>query len=290
MPENSTFNMSPYGEAYAMTSKGIRKRLRFLLPLLRQRSACRRLVMVIIARGLYFALLTQSYSLVFATDDAAQWSNSSRSFYVQADAAASSTRSPQPVVTHRPIRAKFGRESGSQDARDMAAWIVDSGDNRNMPFVIVDKKDAKVFVFYADGRLRGAAPALLGLALGDDAVPGIGNRKLSNIRPEERTTPAGRFEAALGRNLRGEEILWVDYDRAVSLHPVITNKPEERRAQRLATPTPFDNRISYGCINVPANFYNNVVRKAFTGTNGIVYVMPDTKSVREVFASYYDVK
>lgn len=168
----------------------------------------------------------------------------------------------------------------------MADWVIDSGDNRSMPFAIVDKTDAKVFVFDAKGRLRGAAPALLGLALGDDAVPGIGDRPLSSIRPEERTTPAGRFEAALDRNLRGKEILWVDYDGAVSMHPVVTTKPEERRAQRLATPTPLDNRISYGCINVPAKFFETVVRTAFTGTNGIVYVLPETRTAREVFASY----
>ena len=170
----------------------------------------------------------------------------------------------------------------------MADWVVDSGDNLSMPFVIVDKRDAKVFVFYADGRLRGAAPALLGTARGDDSVPGIGDRELSKIRPEERTTPAGRFVAVLDRNLRGEDILWVDYDAAISMHRVHTNKPEERRAQRLASPTPLDNRISYGCINVPAKFYENVVHRAFAGTNGIVYVLPETKSARDVFA-YYDV-
>ena len=168
----------------------------------------------------------------------------------------------------------------------MADWVVDSGDNRNLPFAIVDKTDAKVFVFDAQGQLRGAAAALLGLARGDDAVPGIGDRALSSIRPGERTTPAGRFVAALDRNLSGKEILWVDYDGAVSMHPVVTGKPEERRAQRLATPTPLDNRISYGCINVPAKFFENVVRRAFTGTDGIVYVLPETRSAREVFASY----
>jgi len=29
-----------------------------------------------------------------------------------------------------------------------------------------------------------------------------------------------------------------------------------------------------------------VVRPAFTGTHGIVYVLPETRSAREVFASY----
>lgn len=190
------------------------------------------------------------------------------------------------MTAHRPKRASFELERASHEARHVADWVVDSGDNDGMPFAIVDKADARVFVFGADGRLRGAAPALLGLARGDDAVPGIGTRALSSIRPEERTTPAGRFVAALDRNLRGKEILWVDYDGAVSMHPVITTKPEERRLQRLATLTPLDNRISYGCINVPAKFYDKVVRPAFTGTDGIVYVLPETRSAREVFASY----
>ena len=135
-----------------------------------------------------------------------------------------------------------------------------------------------------------AAAALLGLALGDASIPGIGDRALSSIRPEERTTPAGRFVAALDRNVRGKGILWVDYDSAVSLHPVLTSNPKERRLERLNTPTPLDNRISYGCINVPAKFYTNVVNPAFAGTNGIVYVLPEVRTTREIFPAYYDVR
>jgi len=185
-----------------------------------------------------------------------------------------------------PRRANFEQELASQASRDMADWVVDSGDNRLKPFVIVDKPQAKVFVFDAQGRLRGAAPVLLGLAIGDDSVPGIGERKLSSIRPEERTTPAGRFVASLDRNLKGEEILWVDYDAAISMHRVITSNAKERRAQRLDSPSPLDHRISYGCINVPVKFYNKVLSPAFTGTDGIVYVLPETRSAREVFGSY----
>lgn len=246
---------------------------------------CRKLVSVrpvvaIIAQGLCLGLLAASFipRQAAAADDAVQLSNPSRPLSAYADAATPSTMETQPVEEHRSKRANFERESASHQARREADRVVASGDNHRMPFVIVDKTDAKVFVFYADGRLRGAAPALLGLAIGDDAISGIGYRKLSSIRPEERTTPAGRFVAALGINLHGKEILWVDYDGAVSIHPVVTTKPEERREQRLGTPTPLDNRISYGCINVPAKFFNNVVRPAFAGTNGIVYVLPETRS------------
>jgi len=183
-------------------------------------------------------------------------------------------------------RADFGREQVSRSARQVADWVVDSGDNLEKPFVIVDKTNARIFVFDAGGRIRGASPALLGSARGDHSVPGIGERELSDVHPQDRTTPAGRFVAALGRNFRGEDVVWVDYDAAVSLHRVITSKPEERRLQRLATPTPKDNRISYGCINVPVAFYETVVSPAFTGTDGIVYVLPETHPAREVFGSY----
>jgi hypothetical protein len=182
--------------------------------------------------------------------------------------------------------ADFAREQASRSARQLADWIVDSGDNADKPFVIVDKVNARIFVFDAGGRIRGAAAALLGSARGDHSVPGIGERELSDVHPADRTTPAGRFVAALGQNFRGEDVVWVDYDAAVSLHRVITSNPKERRLHRLATPTPKDNRISYGCINVPVAFYETVVSPAFTGTEVIVYVLPEVLSAREVFGSY----
>ena len=162
-----------------------------------------------------------------------------------------------------------------------------SADNQKLPFVIVDKKMAKVFVFLPDGQLRGAAPALLGLSRGDDTVPGIGERKLATMSPDERTTPSGRFVAALGTNLQGKDILWIDYAAAISMHRVVTSNAKERRAQRLASPSPDDNRISYGCINVPVKFYERVLSPAFKQSNGIVYVLPDSKPMAQVFAAYH---
>lgn len=197
---------------------------------------------------------------------------------------------PALLPTQPPKRANFEQEHKSRNAQLMADWVLDSGDNRGMSFAIVDKVDAKVFVFGADGKIRGAAPVLLGLARGDESIPGIGDRKLSEVRPEERTTPAGRFVASIGYNFHGKDVLWVDYDGAVSMHRVVTSNPKERRLERLATPTPQDNRISYGCINVPAEFFNKVISPTFTGVSGVVYVLPETRSNREVFASYYEVE
>jgi hypothetical protein len=177
----------------------------------------------------------------------------------------------------RPVN--FESKRASRRTREMADWVVRSGDNRNMPFAIVDKINAKVYVFDVNGQLQGAAPVLLGLGQGDDVAPGVSQMRMSLIPPSQRTTPAGRFVAAMGRNAHGKDILWVDYENAISMHPVVTNRPEERRAQRLETPSPLDNRISYGCINVPVKFFKDVVQDVFSGAGGVVYVLPETKGV-----------
>ena len=78
----------------------------------------------------------------------------------------------------------------------------------------------------------------------------------------------------------------MDYELAVSIHPVITSNRKERRLQRLHTKTALDNRISYGCINVPVNFFATVVRPTYAETGGIVYVLPETKPLAEVFKTY----
>ena len=180
--------------------------------------------------------------------------------------------------------ADFGKITPSQDARLLADWVAHTHDNGAAKFIIVDKRNAKVYVFDAAAKLRGASPILLGAAKGDDSVPGIGLKPLSEVRPEERTTPAGRFVGEPGRNLKGEDIVWVDYDAAVSMHRVRATNPVERRLQRLATPTIDDNRISYGCINVPVAFYEGYVKPAST-QGVIVYVLPEVKTLQQVFGS-----
>jgi hypothetical protein len=87
----------------------------------------------------------------------------------------------------------------------------------------------------------------------------------------------------MGKNLSGKNILWVDYENAISLHPVRSTSPTEQRKQRLATPTPDDNRISFGCINVSMNFFSAMVIPHFEAKGGIVYVLPETRSLDSVF-------
>jgi hypothetical protein len=177
-----------------------------------------------------------------------------------------------------------GEESRSAATARVADWIAASGDNGSLPYIIVDKQDASLFLFDAQGKSLGKVPVLIGVAVGDDATPGIGSKNLAEIGPAEKTTPAGRFLAKYGLAAGRQKILWVDYATSVALHPIPPGaSKKERRRQRMLSPTPDDNRITFGCINVPLAFYTKGVRPLFQKKGGYVYVLPDTKPLEEVF-------
>jgi hypothetical protein len=194
-----------------------------------------------------------------------------------------------PTVQVQPLALKlasFGDQHPTDPVRQVANWSVFTGDHKQMAMVVVDKKDARVWVFDPDGKLLSNTPALLGAAIGDDSVPGIGDKPLSQVKPQERTTPAGRFVAEPGVNANGEDVVWVSYDLAVSMHRVRPTVKSEHRLERLASPTPADNRISFGCINLPPKFYEQVLSPTVQKYGAVIYVLPETRTPAELFGAY----
>ncbi len=189
----------------------------------------------------------------------------------------------------RPPRlADLQGEEASTAVRRVADWATDSGDHQGLHFVVLDKRNAKVFLFRPNGTLLAATPVLLGSAPGDHTVEGVGGKPIHAVLPEERTTPAGRFLAQAGRNTTPEDVVWVDYEAAVSMHRVRATDPRERRLERLASPSVEDNRISFGCINMPVAFFEDVLWPVFQHSRGVVYVLPEQLALEQVFAGLYD--
>jgi hypothetical protein len=177
------------------------------------------------------------------------------------------------------VRADFVDARPSEDARRVAEWAFDHRDAQGRPVAVVDKKNARIYVFGADGRLRGTTPVLLGLARGDKSAPGIGEMAGRYIPAGMRTTPAGRFDSEPGHNARGESIVWVDYDAAFAIHRLRPAPAVENRPQRLSSDTPDDNRISQGCVIVPGGFFDQVVATTLGRERGVVYVLPEAEDV-----------
>ncbi|MEK9210967.1 hypothetical protein [Sphingomonas sp. 2378] len=172
----------------------------------------------------------------------------------------------------------------SPDVQRVMSWVSGSGDNRGLPWAVVDKAHAALFLFAPDGKPLAAVPVLIGIAPGDEASPGVGTKTLAALGPAEKTTPAGRYLAKFGLPVAGERVLWVDYATSVALHPIPKDAgAKEKRRERMLSPTPDDNRITFGCINVPQAFYARQLRPTFRKKGGYVYILPDTKSLEDVF-------
>lgn len=202
-----------------------------------------------------------------------------------ATTAAASLAAPEHI-TDAGLLPHFGSVPVSQSVREVANWSFFTRDNQGRSVVILDKKAATVYVFNPAGRLVAAAPALLGLKVGDDTAPGVGDKPLDQVRDDEKTTPAGRFLARPGEDADGVDVVWIDYDAAVAMHRVIDKVRAERRPERLASPLPQDRRISFGCINLPIPFYEQVLSPTVRSTGAVVYVLPETKTPQEVFGSW----
>lgn len=183
-------------------------------------------------------------------------------------------------------RADLRGESITPDARHIADWAVHSGDHKRLPFIIVDKIYAKAFAFDSAGRLIAQTPVLIGMAVGDTFAPGVINMDMHQTLPAQRITPAGRFFAEEDRNLKGQRVLWVDYDAGIAIHKLPSKKTKQRRHERIVSPYPADHRITFGCINVPPAFYESVVARHFRRKGGIVYVLPDQAPLQAFFRSY----
>ena len=188
----------------------------------------------------------------------------------------------QPVVAADQLPRS---QKVSRTVIELAGWVVASKDNQGYPFAIMDKAAAQILVFDGEGRPRGAAPGLFGSATGDHTAPGIAGLALHEIPGRDRTTPAGRFVGGFGPSIDAGRVLWVDYDSAVSIHPTATGVPAEKRAERLASPKPDDNRITHGCINVAPDFYEQIVRPTFE-RGGLFYILPEEASLAETFPEF----
>ena len=182
-----------------------------------------------------------------------------------------------------PVPAPLDRLlSASPEVQSVVQWIGTSHDNAGLPFLVVDKVNARVYAFNPSAQLKATAPILLGMGRGDVMlVPN--NAPMSAIPPAKRITPAGRYRSWLQKDSHGKQVLSIDYDAAISMHIVVPGTPAERRAARLASVTPDDNRVSFGCINVPPGFFTEIVSPDFTPARGIVYVLPETSSAAQLF-------
>lgn len=177
----------------------------------------------------------------------------------------------------------FDQVPASSQLIKLTSWIIETGDNQNAPYLIIDKAHAQLLIFHSDGTLAATTPVLLGLAVGDKLALNTSQQTLAKIKPADRITPAGRFIMEFGHDLHGQDIVWIDYAASISLHRIFEGNAKERRRERMRSASSADNRISFGCINVSKEFYEKTIRHIFRESLGFAYIMPEENSLELPF-------
>jgi hypothetical protein len=166
------------------------------------------------------------------------------------------------VIAAAPASAEVALRPVARDAQD------------GRPFAIVDKRQATLSVYAADGRLVGRTSALLGLTPGDAEPASARGKAPSALGAHERVTPAGRFEAVPGRNLNGERVVWFNYEANLAIHRLRPAAAAQHRPERLVSANVQDHRITLGCVVVDPAFFDEVVLPTLGGGPSRVYILP----------------
>ena len=200
-----------------------------------------------------------------------------------------STSSTRPSESGSPAArvatADFGDVSAPDEVRRVAAWVVASNDHAALPFAIVDKIAARGYVFSAKAGFSATRPCWWAWRAATRWCPASASARWRRFAPRNAATPAGRFASVPGHTTGGDRVFWLDYDEGIAMHTVVTNVPAEERLRRMASPDPAEHRISYGCINFPPSFFDQVLAPALARRGSVVYVLPDTRQLAEVFPS-----
>lgn len=187
------------------------------------------------------------------------------------------------IQTAAPLPAPMDRmNSAPAEVLETVQWVAASKDNAGLPFVVVDKVNARVYAFTPHAQLKATAPVLLGAGTGDKVLASP-DAPMSAIPPAKRITPAGRYPSRLVTDNHGKTVLLVDGPNLITMHVVVKGTPAQRRAERLASVTSDDNRVSFGCINVPPAFFKTILDPDFRPAKGIVYILPEKTTPAQLF-------
>lgn len=175
-------------------------------------------------------------------------------------------------------------EVSDKDA--VLCMIMNKRDNEGMPFIIIDKKAARLYLYDKNGEIVDESPVLLGMGVGDVFPKEMHGKPISQIDEKLRITQAGRFMAQIGYDKKNKKLIWVDYETKLAIHEVV-NVLSQNRMERLNSPSIQDNRITWGCINVPNEIFTKI-NNIFINGKGYVYIVPEIFPCCEVFKSDLD--
>lgn len=171
-------------------------------------------------------------------------------------------------------KATFNSGEHSAMSEVVANWVRATDANRGKSFIVADKAAGQLHAFMADGTLIRSAPALYGESLADAMTPEQLAKPLDKMTRADKITPAGRWNVTLQDSPEYGWVLSFKGGNGLAIHSVYLGTPSENRLGRLSSKISSDNYVSWGCINVPAEFAHNVLKDNFTSKDHGLFILP----------------
>ena len=182
-------------------------------------------------------------------------------------------------------KADYNGRQLSPNAKRVADWIA----AQNRPSDVSQIVDPATGVLYVmkGGKVVADSTALFGKA-GVASIQHLENKfggrsawyDQDHTPEANKITPAGRYslekedDSDYGTRLVFNQSLGV----AFAIHRLYLGDPKERRQQRLDSATTSDNAITYGCVNVSNDFYDNTLAKFDYSGGAFAYLLPSDPS------------
>lgn len=172
------------------------------------------------------------------------------------------------------------------------------------PYIIADKYTATIYVIGGDNMLIHSFPALFGAARGE--TPHTSNLSTKNPGPGA-TTPQGMYELLNNPDIISDHDLEkyqgniymvknTENENGVymAMHQTAYMNAENYRARlaALASPSPEDNKMSWTCINIGKENFEEYLDKYFDVSEEgyMLYILPDNPDEQFRFENPYETK
>lgn len=163
-------------------------------------------------------------------------------------------------------------------ASTVNSWVTQTKDSAGQRYIIADKASGQIHIMDAKGSVLATAPALYGAKTGDGMSVGETPAGVFTLWQEAAPESYGGDVQGFATDAKGD---------VYAIHRVLTNNPKQNRLGRLASKTADDNRVSLGCINIPADTYNQYLASGFKGK---LYIIPDQRELADVFKGIEEVQ
>ena len=167
----------------------------------------------------------------------------------------------------------------SPNAQRVADWIAENAEANEIS-QILDPATGMMYVMKG-GKIVADSPALFGKA-GVGAIDAqILGKPAAKMTETDKVTPAGRFALKLEQDeTYGTTLTFLPTKDGggYAIHRVYLGNPTERRTERLNSQDASDNSVSYGCVNVSNEFYDQTLRQFDYSGKAFAYLLPSDAS------------